>query len=119
MRADLVEVVVFLRLEQVERLPLILAGSSQQVVKNVVVPTHDTPPVSKRVSGHLTKHVDKQRASSARTVIRPTCGLFRSSQKRLPKGRVTGHVTQTGRDSRGHRLLPFVVLLVDQTRFLQ
>lgn len=37
--ADLVEVVVFLRFEQMEGLPLLLTGSSQQVVKHVVVPT--------------------------------------------------------------------------------
>lgn len=36
--ADLIEVVVFLRFEQVEGLPLLLTGSSQQVVKHMVVP---------------------------------------------------------------------------------
>lgn len=38
--ADLVEVVVFLRFEQVEGLPLLFTGSSQQVVEHMVVPTN-------------------------------------------------------------------------------
>ena len=35
----LVEVVVFLRFEKVEGLPLLFTGSSQQVIEDMVVPT--------------------------------------------------------------------------------
>lgn len=35
----LVEVVVFLRFEEVEGLPLLFTGSSQQVIEDMVVPT--------------------------------------------------------------------------------
>ena len=38
MCADLVEVVVFLRFEQVEGFPLLFTGSGQQVVEHMVVP---------------------------------------------------------------------------------
>lgn len=39
MVTDLVEVVIFLRLEKMEGLPFFFTRSSQQVVEHVVVPT--------------------------------------------------------------------------------
>lgn len=51
----LVEVVVLLRLEEVEGLPLLFTGSSQQVVEDMVVPTEHSNismEARQRLQGH-------------------------------------------------------------------
>lgn len=54
----LVEVVVFLRFEEVEGVPLLFTGSSQQVIEDMVVPTKQSivsraMPVSVTVVGSV------------------------------------------------------------------
>ena len=59
--ADLVEVVVFLRFEQMEGLPLLFTGSGQQVVEHMVVPadTHAHTHVHKHAHTHTHTHACK------------------------------------------------------------
>lgn len=76
--AHLVKVVVFLRFEQVEGLPLLFTGTGQQVVEHMVVPVKHTKP---RVSG---SDCEEPKSSSCTDLLNHSHSLWAADGVGLP-----------------------------------